>query len=457
VPRAALCALAAVVLVLGLAGSLAAADPPVQVVPLVPPPSLPQPGMVSEPHLALDPTNPAVLVAVAQTRAVVAWRSEDAGRSWTASPALLGKGGRGVASGDPVVAIGPDGSVLFGALAFDPEGRCTLLQRVGSYRSQDGGRSFAPLTGAGQTIRLPRRFFGRPSCPIPKGLTHLSVHDKEWIAVDVTGGARRGSVYLVWTIYDQYPDGRIFGTLLFAASRDGGKTYGRPIAVSPRTRMPDLLEHLSQVAVRPDGTVDVVWNELRNGAFSVVHAASSDGGGSFSTAEPVALLPGNTTPVGLVTSLAVSPAGKLAVCWSASILPKAYLPRVGCSLSSGDGKWSQPGSPFAGGRQYLPAAAFQGERLWVAAYRSSATATRVLLTRSDDGKTFAEPIVLAERPYGRSVVCAPHPPNCTPKQRFVGDYIGAVAAPGKVWVDFVLPAGKGTSPNRVFVATLTTD
>jgi hypothetical protein len=118
---------------------------------------------------------------------------------------------------------------------------------------------------------------------------------------------------------------------------------------------------------------------------------------------------------------------------------------------------SQPVTPFANrGWQYLPAAAFQGERLWVAGYRSTAETTRVLLARSDDGRTFRQPVVLAARRFGRGKLCAPHPPDCAPKQRFVGDYIGAVAGAGKVWIAFVLPVTGATSPNRVDVATLTT-
>ena len=116
-----------------------------------------------------------------------------------------------------------------------------------------------------------------------------------------------------------------------------------------------------------------------------------------------------------------------------------------------------PVAPFGTvGAQYLPAAAFQDERLWIAGYRSTAGNTRVLVSSTDDGRTFATTTTLASRPYGRSSLCGPHPPDCQPRQSFVGDYIGAVAAPGRVWVDFVLPAGPASSANRLFVATLET-
>jgi hypothetical protein len=48
-------------------------------------------------------------------------------------------------------------------------------------------------------------------------------------------------------------------------------------------------------------------------------------------------------------------------------------------------------------------------------------------------------------------------PDCKPpRQRLIGDYIGAVAVPGRLWVDFVLPVGGPGSTQRVYVAAITT-
>jgi hypothetical protein len=409
---------------------------PLRVAVLVPPAAMRDAGDVSEPHLAVDPGHPTTLVAVAQTRDLVAWRSEDGGVSWTSSRPLAGASGSGgYAGGDPVIAR--------------------------TYRSADGARSFGPLASPSETQRLPRHFFGVPpipSCPLPKGLTHVATNDKPWVAIDTSSGPHRGSAYLVWSLNDQTVTGGTFATLLVAVSRDGGRTYGKPVVLSPRTSTPDTLEHYSQIAVRPDGTVDVVWNGLRKGHTAILHASSKDGGSSFGAPDTVYALPTSSTPLGLVTSLAVSPSGKLAVCWAASVRPKAYVPRVGCALSTTARRWTAAVSPFAGGgAQYLPAAAFEGDRLWVAAYRSTSGSTEVLLAGSSaDGRGFDAAVVLARRPYGRVSLCAPHPPDCTPRQRFVGDYIGAAAVSGKVWVDFVLPTAGPATPKRVYVASLPT-
>jgi hypothetical protein len=448
-------------LVLLLASGAAAPAPPVRIVTLTPPPGLPAPATVSEPHLAIDPSHPSVLVAAAQTTALATWRSVDGGEHWQASLPPAGKNGMpSSGGGDPVVAVGADGATLLGGVAIDPAGRCTLLDRIGAYRLPAGSAEFDPPAAVSRAVPLPRHFFGTPpvaSCPIPRGLTQVTTNDKPWLTVDTTRGSRRGWVYVVWSRYDQTLTGKTWSTLYLAVSRDGGRTYGAPIVIAPRREQPGEVEHYSQVAVRPDGTLDVVWNEFRAGRTSIVHRASRDGAATFGARETITVLPRGTTPVGLVSALAVSPTGKLGLCWSQSTAPKAFVGRILCAVSAGHGAWSKSVLPFgAAGRQYLPAVTFQGARLWVAGYRSTAQTTRVLVSGSADGTTFDRPILLAKRQYGRGALCAPHPPDCGAHQRFVGDYIGAAAAPGHVWVDFVLPAAGRTSPNHVYLATIAT-
>ncbi|HEY5988585.1 MAG TPA: hypothetical protein VIV12_19720, partial [Streptosporangiaceae bacterium] len=86
---------------------------------------------------------------------------------------------------------------------------------------------------------------------------------------------------------------------------------------------------------------------------------------------------------GIETSLAASPRGRLAVCWSQARSPDRYDPRVACKVTARRGGWGpqQEILPGNGDKQYLPAAAFQGERLWAAAYVSSATSTRLVAVR----------------------------------------------------------------------------
>src|SRR4051794_36579374 len=68
-----------------------------------------------------------------------------------------------------------------------------------------------------------------------------------------------------------------------------------------------------------------------------------------------------------------------------------------------------------------PAAAFQRERLWAAVYVSGAS-TR-LVAVPIDGHHVGHPVTIDSWPIPSSRICAPHPPDCTEGQTFIGDYI----------------------------------
>jgi hypothetical protein len=245
--------------------------------------------------------------------------------------------------------------------------------------------------------------------------------------------------------------------LFIAASHDSGRTYGAPLLLH-RSTAADLagMEELAQVAVRPDGTVDAVWNAVRDGAPLILHASSTDGGASFSPPDVVAPLLPEGNRLGIVTSLAVSPAGRLAVCWSQAPSPDHYDALVRCTATDGEGAWQPSFAILAGwrGRQYLPAAAFQGERLWAAAYVSTGHETRVVSVPGEAGGA-AEAVVLNGWPVSRRRVCAPHPPDCRDDQTFIGDYIGLVATPDRVTAAYIAPSPDASQQNQVLASSFT--
>lgn len=415
------------------------------------------PGMnPSEPHLAVDPEHPQRLFAVAQgpIPAVSAqltpgalWRSRDGGRTWS-RPALMGfidNGPDGFA-GDPVVAAGRDGLVLFGRLAFQvDEAAGTFTEHVGTGVSTDGGRTF-PAFGSVDRLVLPLCVFDTCGPPPP-------FLDKEWIAVDATDGAFGGSAYIAWL--RPHPDGT--RDLLFARSRNGGRRYSAPLLLQRSTaeELAGYSEHV-QLAVRPGGTVDAVWNGVRGGRPHILHAVSRNGGVSFSRPEPVVRLAPRAGQVDVITSLAVSPHGRLAVCWPQARPVAPFTSQIACTATDRKGRWRAQGLVLPGNRdrQYLPAATFQGERLWVAAYVSDATATRVVAVPHGKHGGFGPAVTLNRWPVPSDRICAPHPPACTQGQTFIGDYIGAVATRKRIAVAYIEPVVTPGRHNRVLVSVL---
>jgi hypothetical protein len=159
--------------------------------------------------------------------------------------------------------------------------------------------------------------------------------------------------------------------------------------------------------------------------------------------------------LGIVTSLAASPRGRLGLCWSQAVSADRYDARVACTMTDKRGRWqpSREVLPRNSDRQYLPAVAFQGERLWAAAYLSGASTRLVAVPM--DGRHVGRPVIVDSWPVPSSRICAPHPPNCLEGQTFIGDYIGLVATAHAVTLAYIAPSAGPGETNRVLVASLT--
>jgi hypothetical protein len=404
----------------------------------------------SEPHIAVDPEDPDRMYVVAQGALPFVsldpqlfWRTEDGGRTWS-EPLVMGfidNTSAGFA-GDPVVAAGANGLVLFGTLVLMTEGDPETASDIGAYTahigtrvSTDQGRTFSSFGTADQV----------------NGPTSGEV-DKEWLAIDTGDASFRGSAYLAWIRVR--PDGT--EDVLFASSRDGGNTYSTPLVLESLVagQLAGGVEEWVQIAVRPDGTVDAVWNSTRDGEPVVLHASSTDGGASFFTPAPIARHDPDAIGIGMVLSLAVSPQGRLGLCWPESRPGPIYVTQVFCQQTDTQGRWTatEPLLPGDEARQYLPAVTFQDDTLWVAAYVSDATTTRVLAAPYGQ-QGFDPAVTLVEWPVPSDRICAPHPPDCTEGQTFIGDYIGAVATPRQVVVSAIEPVADG-GHNKMIVLRL---
>ncbi|MCG3132644.1 MAG: hypothetical protein FLDDKLPJ_03507 [Phycisphaerae bacterium] len=151
----------------------------------------------NEPSIALDPTNP--------NRMAIGWRqfdtvnnnfreagrafTTDGGQTWTFPGVLT----NGTFRSDPVLAADRAGTIYY----------CTLKNNFlcDMFLSTDGGATFgSPIAAYGG--------------------------DKEWMAIDTTGGMGDGHLYLAWSTA-----AGCCGNRIFTRSTDGGLSYLNPITL----------------------------------------------------------------------------------------------------------------------------------------------------------------------------------------------------------------------------------
>jgi hypothetical protein len=152
-------------------------------------------------------------------------------------------------SGDPALAVDGTGDLYFATLAGNAAG----ASFIGVARS---------------TTLTPAVTFGTPVL-IP-GLDPNGFQDKELIAVDATGGANDGNVYVVWTEF--------FGTqsrILFSRSTDGGATYAAAAQISTT----GSLVSGAVAAIGMNGELHVAWQDRSAPVNSTIRFRSSNDGG----------------------------------------------------------------------------------------------------------------------------------------------------------------------------------
>lgn len=170
-------------------------------------------------------------------------RSTNGGNTWTDLGVIPGPTGS-----DPVLAADSDCRFYFSAIGtLDGCGALIVV------RSDDGGLSWrAPVNAA---LNLPCGDF----------------HDKEWMAVDTTGGAHDGNVYVCW---DDRGLNRI--DLRISRSVDGAASFSSSTVLSTFS---GGFATGCQVRVAPNGHVHVVWSEGND--LSLRIRTSTNGGVSF--------------------------------------------------------------------------------------------------------------------------------------------------------------------------------
>lgn len=184
--------------------------------------------------------------------------------------------------------LGTDEIVLLGdpALAFDSNGDlyyASLLEDNStgySYVGVNKSTATSPSVTFGNSVILS----GPSSDNPPDGF-----EDKEFIAIDNTGGTYNGRVYVAWTDFSNQFSATAPTTIMFAASSatSPALTFSTPLQVATSS---SGIYHGAFPLVGPDGSVYVSWVELSStssAASATINVVKSvDGGATFKNPDP---------------------------------------------------------------------------------------------------------------------------------------------------------------------------
>lgn len=319
----------------------------------------------NETAIAVDPTNPNVILAGANDYVSRAWSctvggtpcsalgdgysgtylSTDGGQTWCCTatdPNHLGTlipgvehltGGPYDAGGDPAVAFDSHGTPYYAGLGFD---RTSAPNTVTVSRGTISGGS---LRWSAPT------FINATTSP-------AVLNDKEWIAVDANPASPfRDRVYVTWTrfLFNAKNGAYTQSPIFFASSSNGGATFTAPKAISGNV----LYSQGSRPVVGPDGSLYVFWDGATRLASldSTYMVKSTDGGATWSapvqvsTLNEIEPLVDTLFRVNSFPAAAAAPNGDLYVTWNTETSDGSVA--VWSKSTDGGAHWSSPQRAFA--------------------------------------------------------------------------------------------------------------
>src|SRR5256712_4571964 len=263
------------------------------------------------------------------------------------------------------------------------------------------------------------------------------VVDKEWIAVDDTGGPCDGYLYTPWALFES-----AHGSVPIVAQRstDGGRTWSPILLLS---HSPNTQNQGTTVTVGPDGTVYVAWEDFHKD--TILFTRSLDCGATFDPERSIASivpvpepLPGNRYRLDSFPRMAVSDTtGTVFVTWAddrsgdADVLLVRSTDR-GVSFSSPNRV-----NDVATNNQIFPAITTYKGRVDVAFYDSRNDPNAQLLDvyyaqSNDDGLTFLPNVQVTDAAFD------PNLGITAGGGAFLGDYNGIAsnaAGAHPIWAD----------------------
>lgn len=218
-----------------------------------------QAGDEVEPSVAVNPLNSDHLVMGAidaPNASCIVRRSLDGGVTWTSG--TLQFAGRDYCA-DPAVEFNSQGDAFFVAFLYDwsTTEQNKVNNKVAIARSTDGGLTF----GAPQLIDLEGR------------------EDKPYIAIDKTGGATDGNIYVPFTLVSATNSSS--RKIYISVSTDNGATFNTyPIMEAGNNWG-------AHPAVGPDGEVYVSWRSFGTGTNGIYISKSTDAGTNWTSPQKV--------------------------------------------------------------------------------------------------------------------------------------------------------------------------
>jgi hypothetical protein len=399
-----------------------------------------------EPYIAIDPNDPAVVVAVFQEGRFDLdggsvdtgfATSHDGGRTWITGnlPGLTAAvGGAFDRASDPVVAIARDGAVYAQSLVFDV---ADCRSAVAVQRSDDRGLTFGD--------------------PVLVHEDCSAFNDKNWIAVDTfPASPHYGRLYSAW---DLSGGG---APIVLSYSDDRGATWSPLVTVSDASVTAGVG---ALPLVQPNGDVTVVYEAYAPSPARELSQTSHDGGVSFDPAVTVGIFEGHDVPamrtgIGLPAA-AVDPVnGRLHAVWPDARFRSDTLNDIVLSTSmDGGASWGPLDFVNHDGaarrsNHCTPAVAASGGTVLVT-FRSRREDSRRVETRwvvsADGGGTFTR-----ERRLGRATDVR-FAATAGGVNAFLGDYMGvalSAEAAHAVWCNALRPRLKATHHQTTWSATI---